>query len=390
MKRHDSRILAPALGLVLLLGLAGCRAGKGGGAEHMTSFESAGAQGKAAAPFALSKEEVSHLRIETIAPGPLERTLRLSGRVVYDGLRTVSVVTPIGGPVSRILVFPGQHVSAGEPLLEVKSPDYAALRASYRKARDAADVAEADYRRAVDLYAHGAIAQQDLLAARLERSQSQADLTAAAQGIRALGVGSAARAGRRTDDGTVSLRAPIAGEVVELKCAAGDLLQANSSQCYTISDTSRVWVLVDVPQADIPAVRVGAAVKVRADAFPDTFDAKIAYVASSLDPDTRTLRARVVVKNPGHRLKNEMYVTATIVAGSVPEAIAVPDAAVLRDDEDLPFVYVEAGERRFRRQAVKVGDSAGGRTHILSGLSAGDRVVADGALFLQFQNALQQ
>jgi cobalt-zinc-cadmium efflux system membrane fusion protein len=387
MKLRAPRLLLPGLGLALILALAACHADRSGRAEHMTSFESANSEGAEAPLFELSKDEIAHLEIETVARAPLERKLRLSGRVVYDGLRTVTVITPIGGPVSRILVVPGQHVEAGQALLEVKSPDYAALRAGYRKARDAASVAEANYKRAVDLYAHGAIAEEDLLAARLGRSQSQADLTAAAQGLRALGIGPASGVG--AGDGTVSLRAPIAGEVVELKCAAGELLQANTTQCYTISDTSRVWVLLDVPQAAIPEVQVGAPVSIHTDAFSEPFDARIDYVASSLDADTRTLGARLVVENPGGRLKSQMYVTATIAAGTVPNAIAVPDAAVLRDDEDLPFVYVAAGGGRFRRQSVKIGDSADGRTRILAGLDAGDRVVADGALFLQFQNALQ-
>lgn len=368
---------------------AGCHPGHGGEAAHMTSYETAREGGGRPRLFTVPAQQMPQIQVETVVPRRLERILRFAGQVVYDRVHTVPVLSPIGGPVSRVLVFPGQHVKVGQALLEVKSPDYAQLRASYRKARDAYRVAEANYRRARDLYRHGAIAQQDLLAAGLQRGQSRADMEASAQALRALGLSSPDGLSASADSEDVPLVAPIAGEVVALHCASGQLLQAGSTHCYTISDMSRVWVLIDVPQAQIPFVHVGESATVRTDAFAEPFAAKIAYVASSLDPDTRTLQARMVVKNPQERLKNQMYVTATIDAGVIPDAISLPDSAILRDEQDRPFVYQEAGERRFRRRSVRIGESQGGRTRVLAGVSSGDRVVADGALFLQFQNSLQ-
>jgi len=95
------------------------------------------------------------------------------------------------------------------------------------------------------------------------------------------------------------------------------------------------------------------------------------------------------VDNTGEKLKNNMYCVATVTAGWIDNAIAVPDAAVLRDDENHPFVYVESGTNQFGRRAVEIGPSQSGETQITSGLAAGDRVVGDGSLFLQFANALQ-
>jgi cobalt-zinc-cadmium efflux system membrane fusion protein len=144
-----------------------------------------------------------------------------------------------------------------------------------------------------------------------------------------------------------------------------------------------------VYQSDLGSVRIGDTVDITTDAYPDVFRGRISYLAPALDPTTRTLQARIVAENPGHKLKKDMYVTATVRAGAVANALLVPDAAVLRDDENMPFVYVQTGSNQFARRLVTVGDSSGGRTQITSGLNDGEHVVGDGSLFVQFQNSLQ-
>ena len=110
---------------------------------------------------------------------------------------------------------------------------------------------------------------------------------------------------------------------------------------------------------------------VQTDAYPDSFHGKISYVSPALDPNTRTLQARIVVDNPGEKLKRDMYCTVTVTAGTISNAIAVPDAAVLRDDENQPFVYVATSSNQFGRRAVEIGESQNGQTQILKGLSRG-------------------
>jgi RND family efflux transporter MFP subunit len=157
-----------------------------------------------------------------------------------------------------------------------------------------------------------------------------------------------------------------------------------------ISDTSNVWVLVNIYQKDLPYVRAGDVVAIQTDAYPDTFRGRISYVAASLDPTTRTLQARIDTNNPGEKLKKDMYVTATVNAGTIADAISVPDAAVLRDNENQPFVYVAALSNQFGRRSVTLGESANGKTEITGGLKSGDQVIGDGSLFLQFANSLQR
>jgi RND family efflux transporter MFP subunit len=152
---------------------------------------------------------------------------------------------------------------------------------------------------------------------------------------------------------------------------------------------STVWVLANVYQADLAFVHNGDDVVVQTDAYPDRFHGKISFVSPELDPNTRTLQARIVVDNPGEKLKRDMYVTATVTAGTIANAIAVPDASVLRDDENQPFVYVATSSNQFGRRSVDIANSQDGQTQILKGLAPGEKVVGNGSLFLQFANSIQ-
>jgi len=147
---------------------------------------------------------------------------------------------------------------------------------------------------------------------------------------------------------------------------------------------------VNVYEKDLPFVRVGDPVTIQTDAYPDTFQGRISYVAASLDPNTRTLQARIDTSNPGGKLKKDMYVVAMVKAGTIANAIALPDAAILRDSENQPFVYAATSSNQFGRRAVTLGESLNGRTEITSGVKAGDQVIGDGGLFLQFANSLQR
>jgi len=379
--------LAIAVGFPPLL-LMGCSAGQG--ANDMTSFSAKGTRSETPQLFTIPDNQLSHVQIVTVEPGKLIRTLRLTGSVAFNGFRTTPVITQVGGPVSRILVVPGELVSEGQPLLEVSSPDYSQLLATYLKARDTLRVAAKNYQRAQDLYAHHAIAERDLLQAESDQIQAQADMNAAEQAIKILGIKNPEDLAKAAaSSAQIPLLAPIGGEIVERLVAPGQVIQAGSTQAFTISDTSTVWVLANIYQADLAYVHRGDDVSVQTDAYPDTFQGRISYISPALDPNTRTLQARIVVDNLGDKLKRDMYVIVTVIAGSIRNAISVPDAAVLRDDENQPFVYIAVASNQFGRRPIEIGQSEGGRTQILKGLSIGDRVVANGSLFLQFANFLQ-
>jgi membrane fusion protein, heavy metal efflux system len=355
----------------------------------MTSYSAKESNNAEPELFTIPPEQMSHVQVVTVEPTKLSRVLRLTGAVAYNAFNTTPVITQVGGPVSRILVVPGERVKLGQPLLDVSSPDYSLLFATYLKARDSFRVTDRNYLRAQDLYAHQAIAERDLLQAESDRNQAQADLNASLLGLKILGIPKPEDLEKAPSSSEIPLLAPIGGEIVERDVAPGQLLQAGTTQAFVISNMSTVWVLANIYQSDLANVKVGDEVTVQTDSYPDKFHGKISFISPALDPNTRTLQARIVVDNPGERLKNNMYVTATVNAGVEQNAIVVPDASVLRNDENQPFVYVATGANQFARRAVDIGQSQAGKTQILKGLSAGDKVVGDGSLFLQFANSFQ-
>ena len=376
-----------ALAIAIVLTLTACHSKEQ--ASQMTSFSANAAKSATPELFNIPQDQMQHVQVVTIAPTTLKRTLRLTGAVAYNAFNTTPVITQVGGPVSRILVVPGQHVKAGEPMLDVSSPDYSQLLDSYLKAADAFRLAEKFYVRAQGLFDHHAIAEKDLEQAESDRTQAQADLNAAEQGMKILGIKNPADLAKAPSSALIPVLAPISGEVVERLVQPGQVVQAGQTQAFTISDLSTVWVLANVYQADLAYVRNGDDVVVETDAYPDKFHGRISYVSPALDPSTRTLQARILVDNPGEKLKRDMYCTVTVTAGVLSNVTAVPNSSVLRDDNNQPFVYVATGANQFGRRDVELGQSQNGQTQIIKGISVGERVVGDGSLFLQFANSLQ-
>lgn len=394
MKTHTHARIFPAVALAAgfaLAAAAGCGSGPAESESQMTSYSGRETKADTAALFTVPQEQMAHVQVVPVEKARLPRVLRLTGSVTYNAFKTTPVFTAIGGPVHEILVAPGETVRAGQPLLTVNSPDYSAARSAYIKARDVAQLTEKNYQRATDLYNHQAIAERDLLQAESDHTQALADVQSSEDVLRALGIRDPEAVVKNPPKASsqIPLLAPAGGEIVERLVGPGQLLQGGATQCFTISDMSTVWVLVNVYQSDMAFVHAGDSVDITTDSYPEIFHGRISYLAPAFDPNTRTLQARIVAGNPGKKLKKDMYVTATVQAGAIRDALTVPDAAVLRDTENQPFVYVQSGPNQFSRRLVKLGDSRGGRTQITEGLREAERVAGDGSLFLQFKNSLQ-
>jgi cobalt-zinc-cadmium efflux system membrane fusion protein len=383
---HQQRLTQPLLGIAPLLAiaftvsLAACSSGDPAKAYTKEADSKAGL-------ITVPKDQASHIQVITVQPASWPRVLRLTGNVAYNSFLTTPVISQVSGPVSRIIVSPGQQVKQAQPMLYVSSPDYSQLRASYLKARDAHSLAHKNYLRAQDLYAHHAIAERDLQAAESAEIQAQADQTAAEQSLKILGIPRPDTLIENPTSPEVPVLAPIPGEAVERLCSPGQVIQAGQTQCFTISNMSTVWVLANVYENQLAYVHVGDPVTIKTDAYPDVFHGRISFMGAALDPTSRTLQARIDTKNPAGRLKKDMYVTATVVAGKIDNALLVPDAAVLRDAENEPFLYVATGPGQFTRRPVKLGQSSEGKTQIVAGLQPGEQVAGDGSLFLQFASS---
>ena len=324
----------------------------------------------------------------TVAPSNYRKTTETTGTVDFDNDQATSVLAPFGGPVSRLLVSVGDQVKVGDPLAEVDSPDFAAAISAYRKALATAQtlrqVADMDK----DLLQHNGVAQREDEQAQTDATNAEADRDAALQALVSLNLDPQVikdlQAGRPVARPGGMIRSPIAGTVVEKLITPGQLLSAGSTPCFTVADLSRVWVMAQIFGSDLASVRVGDSAEVESSIATNSFSGTVDKISALVNPDTRSVLVRVVVDNPGDFLKKQMYVRVRIQSRQENTGLLISDSAILRDEENLPFVYVAQPDGSFARRHVTLGYRTGDQYEIPTGLRAGDQIVINGGLFLQF------
>lgn len=379
-KPHPARAAIAVATLLLLTSLAAC----GGGAAS----DRAAASANHPKMLTVTSAQRTRLTIETMAVTSFRPLLDVTGTVAFNGDKSTPVLSPISGPVARLVAPLGTHVTPGQLLATVRSPDFASAVAQLRKAQAAAANTARRAARAEALFKNDALARADLEQARTDASSAEADQEAAVLLLRSLGVDdttiAAVRDGRQTSPVEAAIRAPIAGTVVERLINPGQLLQAGMTPTFTVADVSTMWVFASVYGADLALVRPGERVDVMTDGSPTPVSARVDYVAPIVDPGTKATSVRIVAENPGQLLKRDLFVRLRIYSAVERRGILVASAAVLRDQDNLPFVFIAAADGTFARRRVILGARVGQRDEVTSGLAAGDQVVADGALFLQF------
>jgi len=336
----------------------------------------------------LSDAQRAHIQIYDVQSAAFHRTIETTGVVDFDNDQATGVLAPFSGPVSRLLVSLGQQVKKGDALAAVDSPDFAAAISAYHKALATAHtnrkLADLDQ----DLLAHNGVSQREAAQAETDAANAEADRDAALQELVSLQVPAETikeiQAGRKVARVEGMIRAPVAGTVVERLVTPGQLLEAGATPCFTVANLSRVWVMAQVFGADLAAVSVGDAAEVNSGMGSKTFSGKVDNIAALVNPDTRAVAVRVVVDNPGDLLKKQMYVRVRLKARRESSGVLIPVSAILRDDENLPFMYQLQADGSLTRRHVTLGSRTGDAYEITEGLSGGDRIVVDGALFLQF------
>ena len=306
--------------------------------------------------------------------------VRLNGRLAWDEARTVRVVSPLSGRIVRLLVEPGARVKAGDPLAVLSSPDFGQIQSESLRAR--ADFAQADkaFQRARALHERGIIAAKDLQQAETELAHALAERDRTHARARLFGDSSGV-------DQQFVLRAPIAGVVVERNANPGqelrpDQAQAGNAALFVISDPTRLWVYLDVPETSLDGLKAGMEFAIQITSLPERkFIGRIEHVGDFLDPATRTARVRGKVANDDRELKAEMFVAADL---DVPRAdyAGLPSTAVLLLG-DARYVFVDQGSGRYVRRRIEGEESGFGTLRVWKGLAGGERVVVEGPLLLQ-------
>jgi cobalt-zinc-cadmium efflux system membrane fusion protein len=372
--------------LTLALGACSCNLYKKTEKEESKKAETANY-------FEVPDAQMAHLKIVEATKVNWASTVRTTGTVDWDSDHTTQAITQVSGPITKLLVDTGDKVKEGQPLLYVSSSDVAGAVATLKKARNKLDYSKKTLDRTKDLLTHKVIAQKDLEAAEQDYNDSQTDVDNSLQALKIFGISEQEieQAGRSgiTINPQLAVRSPISGIVVQKLVTPGLLIQAGTTACFTISDINTVWVQGHIYDRDLESIRVGDPVDETDTAFKRSFQGSVGYIGALLDPATRTTSVRIVTKNPGGLLKKDMFVDAVIRTKSGRTLVAVPTSAILRNDDNFPFVYVEVGKGKFAQRLVNIGSEKDDMTELVSGCKEGEKIVAQGSVFLQFANSNQ-
>ncbi|MEM9556955.1 MAG: efflux RND transporter periplasmic adaptor subunit [Acidobacteriota bacterium] len=350
----------------------------------------------------LGADALRGLEIETALAErrPLAPTLETTGQVAYDEDRVVHVGPRIDGRVVQAPVRLGDRVAAGQLLATLDSVALGTAEADWLAAVAREELTRRELEREVALFADEITSERQLLAARAETRVARAERRHAEQTLRLFGLDSAALE-RLASDGTPSLLrlvAPLGGTVVEKHATLGELAAASES-LFTLADLDRVWVWIDVFEHQLAGVHVGDAVEVRVEAFPErVFTGDVSYLAAEVRPETRSVRARLDVRNPEGTLRPGMFASVRLVdphGSSDTPSLVVPAEAVMRSEtETIVFVPHEpstadelGAERGFDARRVEIGRREGAWIEVLAGLEAGEPVVTTGAFVLKSERA---
>lgn len=312
------------------------------------------------------------------------------GSIEVNPNHVSKVLLPVAGRVTEVLVRFGDAVQKDQILLRIESPEADEAASAYLQAEgglaqtsSALHKAQTDLDRVQDLFKGDAIARKDVIAAetavtqaKAVRQQSEAALQQAKARLELLGL---APGGFRQK---IAVRSPLSGKITEMTVVAGEYRNDLSAPLMTVADLSTVWVSADVPESSIRLVKVGERFDVTLSAFPgETFQSRVARIADSVDPETRTIEVWAELANPQGRFRPDMFGEVRHIE-SFHRVPVVPVSAVIQAQKRT-IVYRELSKGRFAQTDVQVGNRSGDRIPVLSGMQAGDRVVVDGAMLLR-------
>jgi cobalt-zinc-cadmium efflux system membrane fusion protein len=331
-------------------------------------------------PTSTPKEQV----VETLVvhPQQVASQLVLAARVQANPTDMVHIYPLISGRVLSLSILPGQEVHKGQKLGTLQSSDAAQARSDFEKAKIEAARADLQLNRAKELLQHEVLAQKDYDDLKALDDSDHSELERARQALHLLGFSE-----NDTSD-VVPILAPISGVVLDVGTGPGELQRSldNATAIATIADIDSIWVVGDIFPRDVGSIRVGEPTDITVNGYPGlTLHGPIGNISDAVDPVSLTLKVRVVLPNPGHRLKPQMYANMA-VTGRQRNMIVVPSTAVIQNGHET-FVFVETSPGKYDRRSVTLGETHADNDEIAQGLNDGDKVVTTGAELLRAQEA---
>jgi cobalt-zinc-cadmium efflux system membrane fusion protein len=365
--------LALALAALCGLALSGCKSNEGDGAPPPAKVLQVADMNL----VTIDANDVAKFPLATATQIESASELTATGSVFPDIAREIPVISLANGRVMDIKARLDDNVKKGQLLLKVQSPDITAAFDTYLKAANDEQLANKAFVRADDLFKHGAISQAMLEQAEDTEKDAKADLTAAEEQLKTLGVD------KKHPSSIVNVYAPISGVIVAqnvTQASAAGVSLSGSATAFTIADLSVVWIVCDVYENDIPKLQLGQEAKIKLNAWPDRpLTGRISDIGPILDPSLRTAKVRIELANPGF-LRLGMFGTATFTSRTKETHAVVPADAVLHL-HDRDWVFLPAGGNQFKRAEVHAGKMLdNNRQEILSGIQPGQQVVTNALL----------
>jgi cobalt-zinc-cadmium efflux system membrane fusion protein len=351
--------------------------------------------------FAPSETQWTGLKLAAVRQVAFRDERVTDGKIATNEDTTTPVFSPYSGRVSRLIAKPGDHVERGQPLFAIEASEFVQGQndlvtavAGVEKAKSRLALAQTTEKRQRELLAirGGSLkdleqAQSDLVNAQGDMRSAEITLAAARNRLRILGrsdeeIEQLEKVDRIGAETIVS--APIEGTVIQRKVGLGQYINVGATDpVFTVGDLATVWLVANVRESDAPLMRVGAPVEVSVLAYPGRiFNAKLAYVAPALDPNTRRLPVRAEIQNPGRELLPEMFATFRIVAGQSRLMPAVPQDAVIYEGAQARVWVARSADKKVVNRPIEVGGTENGLVEVRKGLSVGEQVVTSGTLFI--------
>jgi cobalt-zinc-cadmium efflux system membrane fusion protein len=371
--------------------LCGCRAAPSGADTHAQApanvkprdTDVPTSQAARGSAVRLEASQLQQVRIETVSTRAPGDAIKATGVVEFNADRMARVLPPVAGQVHDLTVNVGDTVSKDGVLFVLSSREVAAAIADHRASHKDLDLAEKTFAMTQDLFEHQAasrIAQQQ---AENELAKAKAKVLQAEEVLRVLGLDSHPDEDATRLQSRVPVRTPISGTVIERNITNGQFVGPDNPPLVTIADLTSVWVQADVFERDVRNIAVGQKADVTTTAYPDEhFIAQVTHIGSVMDAQTRTAKVRVLVANRDARLKPGMFASVSLSLPQAGSSLTLPAKAVFVEN-GKSFAYVQAGAQEFVRRNIETLASGSDRLRIVSGLSAGDRVVSDGVLLLR-------
>lgn len=317
------------------------------------------------------------LTIAPVALKQIKRDLVLPAVVEADPGRTVKVLPPVAGRVVSLKAQLGERVAQGQELLVLDSGDLAQAFSDDEKARTMLTLTRGALDRAIGLEKSGGAAVKDREQAQSDYAQAQSEFERAETRLRSIGVSPDQTEKSRL----LSVKAPMAGSIIDLQVAPGAFLNDPTAEIMTIANLQTIWVTADVPESDTALVSKGQAVDVVFTAYPgQVFKGQVLFVSDVVDPDTRRTKVRIAFNNADMRLRPGMFANVSFYAPTQNVPVVPTSALVLKDD--LNQVFVETTPWTFEARTVDIGFQQGDQVALTSGIKVGDRVVIRGGVLL--------